>query len=373
MKRTCVLVLWSISLCLSTGAISLYAKAPATQPAGDGGATVEFPKGDQEVSVLFIGNSYTYGNRLPQMVQALAAAKQCRMKADMHTKGGASFGSHWQDKKALARLTEGDWDAVFLQDQSLMPVMAPAETMRHGKLWVEQVRKKHARAILFMTWARKGQPEMQKGLTATYCRLAEASGAEVAPVGLAWAKIVADKPNIVLHARDGSHPNLTGSYLAACVMFATVYNVSPEGAPGKLTVPHDRNRRLVLCDVPGGIARYLQRVAWQTVRDFRKNGIESVLRKIDEEDAKRPSGDDVKTFLESRTEPFGMRDAVAKWGQPAQKNDKQQLYVYTLQKGATLWLTFRDANALKQARIMRRGAQSIRIDISRQNPDKPKE
>ena len=374
MKRTHSLALWLVSLCLSVWSGPLVAKAPpATQPDGDGGATVEFPKPGQDTRVLFIGNSYTYGNRLPQMVQALATAKRCRLKADMHTKGGASFGSHWQDEKAKAKLTGGDWDVVFLQDQSLMPVMAPADTIRHGTLWVEQVKKKQARAILFMTWARKGQPEMQKGLTATYCRLAKASGAEVAPVGLAWAKMIQDKPNIVLHAKDGSHPNLTGSYLAACVMFAAVYNVTPEGAPGTLSVPHDRTRRLVLCDVPGGIARYLQKVAWQTVSDFHKQGIEQVIKKLDEEDAKQPSSDGVKKFLESRTKPFGIRDAIAKWGQPHQKNEKQLLYLYTLQKGATLWLTFKDANALKQARILQKGARSVRVDISRQNADKRKE
>ena len=314
-------------------------------------AKVEFPPRDREVSVLFIGNSYTYCNRLPQMVRAIAADMGCRLKVDVYARGGASYDSHWRDKKARAKLADGKWDAVVLQDQSLMPVVRPASTIRGGRLWVEQVKKKAARAILLMTWARRGKPEMQDKLKETYCRLARESGADVAPVGLAWAKVLTERPKSVLHTKDGSHPTRLGSYLAACVIFATIYDVSPEGAAGA-----------------GGMAaeitRYLQKTAWRTVRDFRGRG--TAATKPAEAPRKPPTADEVKKFLESRTQPFGVRDAVAKWGQPRKKNEKQWVYVYRLKDGGTLWLAFTDSRSLKKATIMPLTGQWITIDIARQ-------
>ncbi|MDN3918957.1 hypothetical protein [Roseateles violae] len=36
------------------------------------------------------------------------------------------------------------------------------------------------------------------------------------PVGLAFARSLAQKPELILHAPDKRHPSLAGTYLAAC-------------------------------------------------------------------------------------------------------------------------------------------------------------
>ena len=193
---------------------------------------------------------------------------------------------------------------------------------------------------------------MQDKLKATYCRLASESGAEVAPVGLAWAKVLEEQPKTVLHAKDGSHPTRLGSYLAACVIFATIYDVSPEGAAGSEGVPAET-------------AQYLQKVAWRTVTEFRGRG--TAATKPTAAAPKPPSADEAKKFLESRTQPFGVHDAVAKWGPPRQKNEKQFVYMYPLKDGSTLWLAFQDIRSLKKATLMPPTGRWITIDLSRQN------
>ena len=49
------------------------------------------------------------------------------------------------------------------------------------------------------------------------------------PVGLAFEMAYKKNPNIKLHKPDGTHPNLLGTYLAACVVYASVYKESPIG------------------------------------------------------------------------------------------------------------------------------------------------
>ena len=51
----------------------------------------------------------------------------------------------------------------------------------------------------------------------------------VIPVGLAFEEAYRRFPDLKLHNRDGTHPSLLGTYLAACTTFATLYGRSPVG------------------------------------------------------------------------------------------------------------------------------------------------
>jgi hypothetical protein len=64
---------------------------------------------------------------------------------------------------------------------------------------------------------------------------------------------------LLLHDKDHSHPNLAGSYLAACVFFAKLLNQSPVGL---------RSEKLNLSKVGDDSIAHLQKVAWETVREF---------------------------------------------------------------------------------------------------------
>ena len=49
---------------------------------------------DNTLKVLWIGNSYTYGNDLPKMVEQLAANDGKTIRYDQHTNGGWTWGKH---------------------------------------------------------------------------------------------------------------------------------------------------------------------------------------------------------------------------------------------------------------------------------------
>jgi hypothetical protein len=87
-----------------------------------------------------------------------------------------------------------------------------------------------------------------------YTMYAEEFGGQLADVGGAFARIDADRsrafPRRKLYDPDGSHPSRHGSYLAASVFFATLFNASPQG----LAYPKGLKERH---------ARYIQRIAGQ--------------------------------------------------------------------------------------------------------------
>ena len=56
------------------------------------------------------------------------------------------------------------------------------------------------------------------------------NNALVIPVGIAFENAYKMKPNIKLHKSfDGSHPSMLGTYLASCVVLASITQKTPKG------------------------------------------------------------------------------------------------------------------------------------------------
>ena len=121
------------------------------------------------------------------------------------------------------------------------------------------------KTIAFDDWCKQHKSSLTGGLNGAYFDIARELHALVAPVGIAWKKALAANPNLILHQSDKSHPNPTGSYLAACVFYGTLFDKSPVGLPGEL-----KKGALVLVRVAPDEAKRLQEVAWQTVREAKR-------------------------------------------------------------------------------------------------------
>ena len=72
---------------------------------------------------------------------------------------------------------------------------------------------------------------MQQRLIESYTEMAENNDASVAPVGVAWQTVREQTEDAIsLYTGDGSHPNIYGSYLAACVFYSAMFQKSAVGA-----------------------------------------------------------------------------------------------------------------------------------------------
>ncbi len=191
--------------------------------------------------VLFLGNSYTYFNKMPQMFAHLARSGGDTVDVGMSAPGGWTLREHQKAGRTRKKLDEKKWDFVVLQEQSVIPSvpgtrekeMYPAARVLDG-----MIRAKGARTIFFMTWGRRGGflryrhrsfGDMQRALYEGYTTIARELRARVAPVGPAWKRAMEKQPGLDLWGKDGSHPNKSGSYLAACVFYAVIYKKSPVG------------------------------------------------------------------------------------------------------------------------------------------------
>lgn len=200
--------------------------------------------------MLFVGNSYTYVNALPILLEQLSDAAPT-FDTEQVTQGGASLQDHVATTGAVATIQLGGWDAVVLQGQSVEPILAPAAFHQGAAALAAEASTVSAKVVFFETWARAaghavydeswsgGTPAaMQAGLRAAYQKAADDSGAVMAAVGDAWETALA-RSSLTLHSGDGSHPTLAGSYLAASAMYleltARSTIASPALAPAGLS------------------------------------------------------------------------------------------------------------------------------------------
>ncbi len=216
----------------------------ATTTFGQSNTSVHLTTKDT-IKILFIGNSYTYYNSLPQLVKEMAKEKVPNKKVmiKMISKGGSTLRYHWETGKALEAIKKESWDYVVLQEQSNLGsgiVINEQWYFDESKAFFEHARKFHteiekigARTVFFMTWARKGTPSQQKYLTFAYHKIAKESNGLLAPVGFVWHK---NRPKwkFDLYAPDGSHPSKYGSYLAALTIFSTIFDTNPVGISAKI-------------------------------------------------------------------------------------------------------------------------------------------
>ena len=190
--------------------------------------------------VLFVGNSYTYVNDLPAVVQALAAATPgYAFEVESVTPGGARLADHWSTTGARTLIESGNFDVVVLQGQSLEPLMQTENFDEHATLLADATHAATARGVWFATWARRaGDPvyanlglvdpeSMTTNLELRYEAAAALHEDAVARVGAAWQLALTTLPEVVLHSDDGSHPTAAGTLLAACVMFQSITGTAP--------------------------------------------------------------------------------------------------------------------------------------------------
>jgi hypothetical protein len=181
------------------------------------------------MNVLFIGNSFTARNDLPGMVSRLAAAAQKQLNFRLISAGGASLRMHWNKGEAPRAIRGGNYDCVVLQEQSTLPVKNAVRMRENVMLFDETIRAAGARTVLYLTWARKYAPQTQQSITSAYRTIGSEIGATVVPVGVVWQEALRQRGCPVLYDKDGSHPTLAGSYLAACVFFGTLFGKRPGG------------------------------------------------------------------------------------------------------------------------------------------------
>ena len=209
--------------------------------------------------VLFIGNSLTYANDMPQILQAIAAQAGKTLRVEAITLPGAALEDHFVQHTAHVALANGGYQWVIMQQG---PSSVPAN-QAHLRTWARRfdplIRAGGARPAMYMVWPDATRLGYFDDVRDAYSNAALAINGMFIPAGEAWREAWRSDPELPLYSPDQFHPSALGSYAAALSMFAELYQQSPHGLPPELRLS---NGNTMTFDAEQ--ARTVQIAAWRT-------------------------------------------------------------------------------------------------------------
>ena len=192
----------------------------------------------QKTRVLFVGNSFTYTNVVPEIFHQLVNQMGYLVDTYSITGPGWYLENHAKPtdqcgKQVNALLNaRSDFDFVVLQEQSTCAFANYDRFLRgvqNMQALIESTQD-HAQIYLYSTWGYMKSapsygwdiPQMEMAVRQGYEKAAQATGVKISYVGRAFTELVLANSSINLYATDKHHQSYAGSYLGACVHAATL-------------------------------------------------------------------------------------------------------------------------------------------------------
>jgi hypothetical protein len=219
------------------------------------------------IRVLFIGNSLTYVNDMPGLLERLVASDPANepLLAVRYTPGGQTLSQDTSDPTVAKLLQEVHWNYVVLQETTEVTALDSYERSLNmdwpAQDLVSRIRAIGAKPLFFVTWGNSSDSPlnplgsysaMQELVTSNYLEVAASLHVPAVPAGQAWSDALKRRPGASLWESDGHHPSRLGAYLNASVFYAFLYHRDPASS--------------FLGGLSRGDATFLQQVARETVR-----------------------------------------------------------------------------------------------------------
>jgi len=198
-------------------------------------------------NILFIGNSYTLNNSMPNMFQTMSVHDHQKVNVLMSAKGGHTFQMHANRKELYEDINKQKWDYVILQgfSRELMfgKKYVDSTVLPYARQIVDTLRKNNpcVNIFLYMTWGYENgyndndlsmsYDQMTDHINAGYQYLMKQLNVAIVPVGNIWREIRKQYPEYKLYSKDGAHPSKLASFSIANAFFTAIYGRKVEFTP----------------------------------------------------------------------------------------------------------------------------------------------
>lgn len=219
---------------------------------------------NSQKKLLFLGNSLTYRNGgIEKHIVALAASAPTPkiIVANKATKGGATLKILNDQTWVHDSINNGGYDLTILQED--IPELTEHSVEPFFEFTTKfnlEIKKTGSKTLLYMAWPYERLNWISlTQITAAHRTISNKLDIPVAPVGIAFDNALKENPLIAMLGPDKEHASIQGTYLAVCVIYATIFDESPLG----------------YSYYPAGVSKneatFLQKIAWKTVMDWKIN------------------------------------------------------------------------------------------------------
>jgi hypothetical protein len=286
----------------------------------------------ESLDVLFIGNSYTARHNLAKVVKSMAEAGNPGLTFNISSViyGGRTLADHWRfgtqhvvnqhavtkaeiettvaalakaakdpkdryAKGALGKQRQllttfqskrSKWDIIVLQSYRDDLKGKESRYMKYAPKYAELAKAQGARVILYVTTpttqnakpiqtAPDKTPILKKAMSVA--KLADAIGADVAPISLVAHRSQVQRPDFTLRFINDAHLNKTLAYMSACTIYAAIFQKSPQGLPNNSITDirflendktKDRDGQPITRKFNDQDRADLQRIVWESWQEF---------------------------------------------------------------------------------------------------------
>ncbi len=206
--------------------------------------------------VLFIGNSITYYNNMPQMFCDLANNKGRNVIVNVHAPGGSGIVNHYVDDGLYRIISSNKWDIVIIQPGSSESagVSFPVDTtVKRSKILLDSIYKYNKCAKVFLYEIPYGIPAnggynqyftIQQMFRDSVTKMADMLKVQMLPAGECVRTYYSKYQNMLLHSNiNNIHPNVNGSFLIAASFYTGIFQDSTSGASFYSSINIDTAKR----------------------------------------------------------------------------------------------------------------------------------
>lgn len=173
-------------------------------------------------SILFVGNSLTYYNNLPALVEQKAKKSALNIKTEMLAKPNYAIIDHWEEGNVQSLISEHKYDYVIIQQGPSSQDEGKEILIHSGKQYSKLCKANGTTLVYFMVWPSLKYYHTFPQVIANHELAAKLNNALLCPVGKTWKEHFDVSKDFTYYSEDGFHPSVKGSNSAAKVIVETL-------------------------------------------------------------------------------------------------------------------------------------------------------
>lgn len=181
---------------------------------------------DKVQKILFVGNSLTYTNDLPALVQEIGKMDGKKIICKSLLLANYSLEDHWNEGKVKTEIENGNYDFVIAQQGPSALPESQVLLLEYATRFAQVCQENNSKMVLYMVWPSKARFFDLDNVIYSYTNAAEKTGSLLCPAGLAWKYAWEKDPSMKLYGPDGFHPGMDGTLLAALTLYGTLADKS---------------------------------------------------------------------------------------------------------------------------------------------------
>lgn len=178
---------------------------------------------NETYKVLFIGNSLTYTNNLPQLVKKMAKQQGIKIRTEMLAFPNYGLEDHLNNPNLAKLISTGNFDYVIIQQGPSSVGDGRESLIEYGEKIKSFCDKSKSQLAYFMVWPPISRYFSFDDVISHYRTASELNNALLCPVGKVWKSYIDKTQNFEYYSTDGFHPSKKGSQVAAQVIVETLF------------------------------------------------------------------------------------------------------------------------------------------------------